>query len=55
MIAKQQALIVNNQIMMQAPGELQQKYFNEVYASSILAATNVWKKKQGKLSCVQEK
>ena len=40
MIAKQHALMANHQIMMQAPVELQQKYFDEVYASSILAATN---------------
>ncbi len=55
MIAKQQALMANHQVMMQAPGELRQKYFDEVYAESILAATVAWKKKQGKLSCVQEK
>ena len=40
MIAKQQALMANHQVMMQAPGELRQKYFDEVYAQSILAATN---------------
>ncbi len=40
MIAKQQALTANHQVMMQAPGELRQKYFDEVYAQSILAATN---------------
>ena len=56
MIAAHQALMANHQIMMQAPGELQQKYFNEVYASILLLQqTVVWKKKQGKLCCVQEK
>ena len=40
MIAKQQALMANHQVMMQAPGELRQKYFDEVYAQSILVATN---------------
>jgi hypothetical protein len=45
MIAKQQALTANHQVMMQAPGELRQKYFDEVYAQSILTATN---------SCLEE-
>ena len=45
MIAKQQALMANHQVMMQAPGELRQKYFDEVYAQSILMATN---------SCLEE-
>ena len=40
MIATQQALMANHQVMMQAPGELRQKYFDEVYALSILAVTN---------------
>ena len=41
MIAKQQAMTANHQIMMQAQGKLQQKYFDEVHASIIFAATNL--------------
>ena len=37
--------MANHQIMMQAPYELRQKYFDEVYAQSILAATS---------SCMEE-
>ena len=40
MIAKQQALMANHQVMMQAPGELRQKHFDEVDAISIFAATS---------------
>jgi len=39
-IVKQQALMANHQVMMQAPDELRQKYFDEIYALNILVASN---------------
>jgi hypothetical protein len=55
-IAKQQALMTNHQVMMQAPSEFRQNYFDEMYVLTILAASNnAWRKKQGKCICVQVK
>jgi hypothetical protein len=35
MITKHQTFMANHQVMMQAPGERRQKYFDEVFSPSI--------------------
>ena len=54
-IAKMQATIANCQVMMQAPNEVRQKYFDKVYAFNIIEMkTLTWRKKWSKQSCVQK-